>query len=244
MPQATTRTETPYRASGALSPITAGYNDSGLVGYCVEVQAHGFGGLMTAVVGVNTNGEVTGVAITSHSETAGVGTRRLDAATIWTSIRASRAPSAPRGQLGGHRLRRHRHLRRPSPPVSTRPWPLWPIWIRKGRRLCGRRSVSPLPSAGNGGGRAMTAVYLAGWLWPPCCRKILFWSTVWVSAPAPRPFSTPGRRPHRRGPDGGDDPHGASSPGWPDQLLTTLPWVTTRPWCLPWWDRLVVAGLR
>ena len=73
MPQAIVRTETPYYASGALS-ITAGYNDSGLVGYCVEVQAHGFGGLMTAVVGVNTNGEVTGVAITSHQETEGVGT--------------------------------------------------------------------------------------------------------------------------------------------------------------------------
>ena len=73
MPQATMRTETPYYASGALS-ITAGYNDSGLVGYCVEVQAHGFGGLMTAVVGVNTNGEVTGVAVTSHQETEGVGT--------------------------------------------------------------------------------------------------------------------------------------------------------------------------
>ena len=73
MPQATTRTETPYRTLGALS-ITAGYNDSGLVGYCVEVQAHGFGGLMTAVVGVSTNGEVTGVAVTSHQETEGVGT--------------------------------------------------------------------------------------------------------------------------------------------------------------------------
>ena len=73
MPQATMRTETPYRASGALS-ITAGYNDSGLVGYCVEVQAHGFGGLLTAVVGVNTNGEVTGVAITDHQETKRVGT--------------------------------------------------------------------------------------------------------------------------------------------------------------------------
>ena len=91
MPQATTRTETPYRASGALS-ITAGYNSSGLVGYCVEVQAHGFGGLMTAVVGVNTNGEVTGaaytayyvpqqvtgVAITSHNETLSVGTQALE----------------------------------------------------------------------------------------------------------------------------------------------------------------------
>lgn len=77
MPQATIRSETPYRASGALS-ITAGYNNSGLVGYCVEVQSHGFGGLMTAVVGVNTNGEVTGVAVTSHNETLSVGTQALE----------------------------------------------------------------------------------------------------------------------------------------------------------------------
>ena len=76
MPQATVRTETPYQAPGALS-ITAGYNDSGLVGYCVEVQSHGFGGLLTAVVGVDTNGEVTGVAITDHRETEGMGTEAL-----------------------------------------------------------------------------------------------------------------------------------------------------------------------
>ena len=81
MPQATTRTETPYYAAGALS-ITAGYNDSGLVGYCVEVQSYGFGGLLTAVVGVDTNGEVTGVAITSHRETAGVGTDAMTEAYL------------------------------------------------------------------------------------------------------------------------------------------------------------------
>ena len=61
-----------YKPEWELS-ITAGYNDSGLVGYCVEVQANGFGGVLTAVVGVNTNGEVTGVAVTDHRETVGVG---------------------------------------------------------------------------------------------------------------------------------------------------------------------------
>ena len=39
---------------------------------------YGFGGLMTAVVGVNTNGEVTGVAVTDHRETVGVGTQALE----------------------------------------------------------------------------------------------------------------------------------------------------------------------
>ena len=77
MPQATIRSETPYYDQRALS-ITAGYNESQLIGYCVEVQSHGFGGVITAVVGVNTNGEVTGVAITDHKETLNKGTLAMD----------------------------------------------------------------------------------------------------------------------------------------------------------------------
>ncbi len=77
MPQATVRSETPYHAEDALS-ITAGYNDTGLVGYCVEVQSYGFGGLMTVVVGVSTDGSVTGVAVTDHSETLSVGTQATE----------------------------------------------------------------------------------------------------------------------------------------------------------------------
>ena len=77
MPQAAFRSETPYRASGALS-ITAGYSsDNQLVGYCVEVQVHGFGGIITMQVGVDLNGQVTGVAVTDHSETSTVGTRAM-----------------------------------------------------------------------------------------------------------------------------------------------------------------------
>ena len=77
MPQAVVGAETPYRASGALS-ITAGYNGEGqLLGYCVEVQSQGFGGPITMTVGVDLNGEVTGVAIDSHNETDRVGTTAL-----------------------------------------------------------------------------------------------------------------------------------------------------------------------
>ena len=64
MPQAETSSETPYRANGALS-ILAGYSSEGeLVGYCVEVQNQGFGGIITMVVGVDLDGKVTGVAVT------------------------------------------------------------------------------------------------------------------------------------------------------------------------------------
>ncbi len=77
MPQADTSSETPYRANGALS-ILAGYSSDGeLVGYCVEVQNQGFGGIITMVVGVDLDGKVTGVAVTSHSETNPVGTKAM-----------------------------------------------------------------------------------------------------------------------------------------------------------------------
>jgi Na+-translocating ferredoxin:NAD+ oxidoreductase RnfG subunit len=71
MPQATFRSEVPFRANGALS-ITAGYSsDNQLVGYCVEVQSQGFSGVITMVVGVDLDGKVTGVAVTDHKETIG-----------------------------------------------------------------------------------------------------------------------------------------------------------------------------
>ena len=77
MPSAAFRSETPYRASGALS-ITAGYSsDSVLMGYCVEVQAQGFGGVITLEVGVDLNGQVTGVAVVNHNETANVGVHAM-----------------------------------------------------------------------------------------------------------------------------------------------------------------------
>lgn len=77
MPLAAVGAETPYRAAGALS-ITAGYDSQGqLLGYCVEVQSQGFSGPVTMTVGVDLNGAVTGVAVTSHTETAQVGTAAM-----------------------------------------------------------------------------------------------------------------------------------------------------------------------
>ena len=77
MPAAEYRTETPYRSIDAVS-ISAGYSDSELVGYCVEVQTPGFGGIITMVVGVDLDGKVTGVAVTDHHETLDMGTHALE----------------------------------------------------------------------------------------------------------------------------------------------------------------------
>lgn len=77
MPQADLGAETPYRDSRAVS-IGAGYREMELIGHYIEVQVSGFGGMITMVVGVDLNGEVTGVAILDHKETSGMGTRALD----------------------------------------------------------------------------------------------------------------------------------------------------------------------
>lgn len=77
MPAALFRTETPYRSPDAVS-ISAGYSNEGLVGYCIETQVPGFGGSMTMVVGVDLDGKVTGIAVTSHRETLDMGTPALE----------------------------------------------------------------------------------------------------------------------------------------------------------------------
>lgn len=52
--------------------ITAAYR-AGDAGYVVRVSAGGFGGAIDMMVGVSTDGRVTGVSIISHAETASLG---------------------------------------------------------------------------------------------------------------------------------------------------------------------------
>jgi len=43
------------------------------VGYVVQVQSSGFGGMLSLMVGVDNNGVCTGVSVLSHAETPGLG---------------------------------------------------------------------------------------------------------------------------------------------------------------------------
>ena len=52
--------------------ITAAYR-AGDAGYVLRVSTNGFGGAIDMMVGVDTNGTVTGISIISHSETASLG---------------------------------------------------------------------------------------------------------------------------------------------------------------------------
>ena len=64
-----------YNVDPAIDRITGGYIGINLVGYCVEVAPNGFGGAIRLMVGVDSNGSVTGVTILDHSETAGLGAK-------------------------------------------------------------------------------------------------------------------------------------------------------------------------
>ena len=45
------------------------------IGYCVEVNPKGFGGALTLIVGINTDGTVAGAQVTAHGETPGLGAK-------------------------------------------------------------------------------------------------------------------------------------------------------------------------
>ena len=82
MPKAVSSSETPYWAAGAVS-IRAGYSENNeLLGYCVEVQSNGFGGVISMEVGVDLDGRVTGVAIIDHKETPRVGSAAMSNAAL------------------------------------------------------------------------------------------------------------------------------------------------------------------
>lgn len=144
MPAAASSSETPYRANGALS-ILAGYSEENeLVGYCVEVQAQGFGGVITMEVGVDLNGQVTGVAVTSHKETAGVGTRAMTPAALsryvgrYGTLRTTGRERRRRRQWGHRHLQRHHRRRQPRPGHRGQSG-----CGGRQRGLCRRRSVTP-----------------------------------------------------------------------------------------------------
>ena len=83
MPGAVFSSESPYWANGALSILYAYNEDNDHMGYCVEVQSHGFGGMITMVVGVDLDGKVTGLTITDHKETYSV----VEQVLSWQNLR-------------------------------------------------------------------------------------------------------------------------------------------------------------
>ena len=64
--------------TGAVVPVKAVYK-AGDEGYVVEsMSPNGFGGALDMMAGVDNDGNVTGIAIISHAETSGLGSKSTD----------------------------------------------------------------------------------------------------------------------------------------------------------------------
>lgn len=64
--------------TGTIVSVNAGYKGGELVGYVVNVQPGGFGGVVDTMVGVSPDGTVTGLTVIKHSETPGLGAHSTD----------------------------------------------------------------------------------------------------------------------------------------------------------------------
>lgn len=73
------KVETSYPNVTALHRALSGGEE---IGYVVEVTSSGFGGTLSMVVGVDTDGAVTGVSVTDNSETANIGTKVVNDQTV------------------------------------------------------------------------------------------------------------------------------------------------------------------
>lgn len=65
----------PEGLSGKISGVYEAYRQDSPVGYVVDVTTKGYGGTMKLTVGIDINGQVTGVVIGDNDETAGLGAR-------------------------------------------------------------------------------------------------------------------------------------------------------------------------
>ena len=65
-------------AGGTLGDIYEAQVNGESVGYAITVSASGSQGTIEMMVGVDTEGTVTGVSIVSHSETSGIGTKVMN----------------------------------------------------------------------------------------------------------------------------------------------------------------------
>ena len=63
------------RTAAAISGVYKATVDGQDAGYCVQVNPKGFGGEMTLIVGISTDGTVAGAKVTAHGETAGLGAK-------------------------------------------------------------------------------------------------------------------------------------------------------------------------
>ena len=68
--------------TGTVAALYEAVQGGNTLGYVAEVTANGFGGAVSMVVGVTTDGAVTGVSVIDHSETQGVGSKVVNSQEV------------------------------------------------------------------------------------------------------------------------------------------------------------------
>ncbi len=58
-----------------VNNVYAIYDNEAWIGYAVDLDSRGFGGVINMIVGIGTDGTVAGVRVISHSETPGLGSK-------------------------------------------------------------------------------------------------------------------------------------------------------------------------
>lgn len=64
--------------TGVVTAVYKATKSGQEAGYCVQVEPTGFGGKLTVIVGIDAGQKLTGIKITSQTETAGLGTKATE----------------------------------------------------------------------------------------------------------------------------------------------------------------------
>ena len=68
----------PASSTDGKAAVTEVYSADNGTGYVMTVETTSFGGALTMMVGVDADGALTGVKVTEHADTPGVGTKDMD----------------------------------------------------------------------------------------------------------------------------------------------------------------------
>ena len=72
----------PAASTDGKAAVTEVYAADNGTGYVMTVETTSFGGTLTMMVGVDSEGALTGVKVTEHADTPGVGTKDMDPAYL------------------------------------------------------------------------------------------------------------------------------------------------------------------
>lgn len=66
------------KGEGGVLEVTEGKDGADLKGYTIKVAPKGYAGAIEMMVGISTEGKVTGIKILNHSETPGLGAKAIE----------------------------------------------------------------------------------------------------------------------------------------------------------------------